>query len=109
MAFTYIVRCADGTLYVGYTEDLATREQTHNEGRGAAYTAARRPVRMVYAEQHPSTEKAIARERQLKRWSREKKEALICEDGAKLDWLSHRSSKAMTAFTWRDLLKHRSC
>jgi putative endonuclease len=69
MPFTYILRCADDTLYVGHTEDLALREVTHNEGRGAAHTAARRPVRIVYAEAYNSVERAIARERQLKRWS----------------------------------------
>jgi putative endonuclease len=68
MPFTYIVRCADATLYVGHTEDLASREQTHNDGKGAKDTAARRPVRMVYAEEHDSVESAIAREHQLKRW-----------------------------------------
>jgi predicted GIY-YIG superfamily endonuclease len=108
MAFTYILRCADDTLYVGHTEDLSSREVTHNEGRGAVYTSRRRPVRMVYAEQHPSVAIAIARERQLKRWSREKKEALVRGDRSALDWLSHRSPKAVTAFTWRDLLNRRS-
>ena len=73
MAFTYIVRCADDTLYVGHTEDLASRERTHNDGRGSVYIAARRPVRMVYAEEHVSVVDAIAREHQLKRWSTKKK------------------------------------
>ena len=108
MPFTYIVRCADNTLYVGHTEDLASREQIHNDGKGAKYTAARRPVHMVYAEEHPSTVNAIAREHQLKRWSREKKEALIRDDRTALDWLSHRPSNATTAVTWRDLLNRRS-
>ena len=62
MAFTYILRCADDTLYVGHTENLASRERTHNDGQGAKYTAARRPVRMVYAEEHSSAQSAIARE-----------------------------------------------
>jgi predicted GIY-YIG superfamily endonuclease len=108
MPFTYIIRCADDTLYVGHTEDVASRERTHNDGKGAAYTSARRPVRIVYAEEHSSAKGAIARERQLKRWSREKKEALIRDDRAALDYLSHRSPKGMAAFTWRDLLNHRS-
>ena len=108
MSFTYILRCADDTLYIGHTEDLVFREVTHNEGRGAVYTSTRRPVRMVYAEQHLSAASAIARERQLKRWSREKKEALIRGDRTALDWLSHRPPKAVTAFTWRDLLNRRS-
>jgi len=59
---------------------------------------------LVYAEEHASVEGAIKRERQLKRWSREKKEALIRGDRIALDWLSHRPPKAITAFTWRDLL-----
>jgi putative endonuclease len=107
MPFTYILRCADATLYVGHTEDLTSREQTHNDGRGAVYTATRRPVRIVYAEEHGSIEQAIARERQLKRWSRKKKEALIRGDHTGLDWLSHQSPSTKTAFTWRDLLNRR--
>ena len=105
MAFTYILRCADDTLYVGHTENLASREQTHNDGKGAKYTAARRPVRMVYAEEHSSAGSAIARERQLKRWSHKKKEALILDDRAALRALGRRSTKSMAAITWRDLLK----
>lgn len=108
MSFTYILRCADNTLYVGRTEDLASREKTHNEGRGAKYTAARRPVRMVYAEEHTSATAAVARERQLKRWSLEKKEALIVGDGAALRSLSHRPARPIAGFKWRDLLKARS-
>ena len=104
MPFTYILRCADDTLYVGHTEDLASREQTHNEGKGAKYTADRRPVRMVYAEEHASAESAIAREHQLKRWSHKKKEALILADRAALRLLGRRSTKSITAFAWRDLL-----
>jgi putative endonuclease len=104
MSFTYIRRCADQTFYVGHTEDLASREQTHNDGKGAKYTAARRPVRMVYAEEHCSVINAIAREHQLKRWSHKKKEALTLADRTALRWMGRRSSKPMTAFTWRDLL-----
>jgi predicted GIY-YIG superfamily endonuclease len=92
MAFVYILQCADATFYVGHTENLALREQTHNEGKGARYTAARRPVRMVYAEEHPSTESAIARERQLKGWTHRKKEALIRGDQPALKELARRCS-----------------
>ena len=62
MPFVYIVRCADGTLYVGHTADLAVREKAHNEGTAAAYTAKRRPVRVVYSEEHPTTQAAITRD-----------------------------------------------
>lgn len=107
MPFTYILRCADDTLYIGHTEDLASREQTHNEGHGAKDTAARRPVRMVYAEEHVSVASAIRREHQLKRWSHKKKEALILDDRAALRSLGRRPTKPMAAFTWRDLLNRR--
>ena len=105
MPFTCILRCADDTLYVGHTENLASRERTHNDGKGAKYTATRRPVRMVYAEEHASAESAIARERQLKRWSHKKKEALILNDHAALRTLGRRRPKSTAETTWRDLLK----
>ena len=104
MAFTYILRCADDTFYVGHTENLASRERTHNEGQGAKYTAARRPVRMVYVEEHHSVESAIARERQFKRWSNKKKEALVLGDRTAVSALGRRSTKPRTEFTWQDVL-----
>ena len=87
-----------------HTENLASRERTHNDGKGAKYTAARRPVPMVYAEEHSSAERAIARERQLTRWSHQKKEALILDDRAALRALGRRSTQSIAAH-WRDLLK----
>ena len=106
MPFTYILRCADDTLYVGHTEDLAAREHLHNEGRGAAYTARRRPVRIVYAEEYASLQAAIARELQLKRWSSKKKEALVRSDRLALSSYAHKPLKSRGA-TWRDLLTPR--
>jgi len=84
MPFVYILRCNDGAYYVGHTDDVLRREQTHNEGRGARFTAARRPVAAVYAEHFATALEATARERQLKRWTRAKKEALIAGDVALL-------------------------
>jgi putative endonuclease len=75
--FVYILLCADGSFYVGSTSDLLRRERTHNEGRGAKYTAGRTPVRVVYSEPHESRAAAQKREAQLKRWPRAKKQALI--------------------------------
>jgi putative endonuclease len=75
--FVYIVRCADDTLYTGYARDPREREQVHNSGRGARYTAGRRPVRVVYAEPFASQGDALRREIELKRWSRARTEALI--------------------------------
>lgn len=94
MCFVYIARCADGSLYIRHTADLTIREATHNEGSGAAYTAARRPVRIVYSEEYPDATAAIARERQLKGWTTQKKEALIRGDPQFLKGISARTRKA---------------
>ena len=75
--FVYIVRCADETLYTGYARDPRARERAHNSGRGAKYTASRRPVRLVYQEAFRSAGKALAREFALKQLTRAQKEALI--------------------------------
>ena len=77
MAWVYILRCADGALYVGLTDDLETRLQWHHEGRGSGFTRRRRPVSLVYSEAQPNLVSGRAREQQIKRWSRAKKEALI--------------------------------
>ena len=65
----YILRCSDGSLYVGHASDFNDRVKRHNSGRGAVYTAHRLPVQLVYSEVLPSVEKAVARESQLKRWT----------------------------------------
>jgi putative endonuclease len=75
--YVYILRCSDGTLYTGSTNNLAARELAHSQGRGAKYTAGRRPVRIVYSEAHESRSDALKRESQLKRWTRARKEALV--------------------------------
>ena len=82
MPTVYIVRCADGTLYTGYAVDLAQRCAAHNAGRGARYTAGRRPVSVVYAESCASVGEALRREHALKRLTRARKEALIAGIGA---------------------------
>lgn len=73
----YIVRCADGTLYTGYALDVEQRCAAHNAGRGARYTAGRRPVSVVYSEACATVGEALKREYALKRLSRADKEALI--------------------------------
>jgi putative endonuclease len=75
--FTYIVRCADGTLYTGYARDPQAREHAHNRGCGARYTSGRRPVRLVYQEAFDTRSKALRREHQVKQLTRAGKEALI--------------------------------
>ena len=75
--FVYIVRCADGTLYTGYARDPRARERAHNSGRGAKYTAGRRPVQLVYQEAFRSVGKALAREYAVKQLTRAQKDALV--------------------------------
>ena len=70
MYYVYIVRCADGSFYVGSAQDLDARLKAHNDGRGTAYTFKHRPVRLVYFEMFGLEAEALTRERQLKRWSR---------------------------------------
>lgn len=75
--YIYVLRCADGSLYTGYTTDLRAREAAHNTGRGAKYTRGRRPVALIYSERFRSMAKALRREYALKQLSRPDKEALI--------------------------------
>ncbi len=75
--YTYIVRCGDGTLYTGYTNDPEKRLRAHNEGKGAKYTRSRLPVELVYCEEYDSKEEAMSREWHIKQMSREAKESLI--------------------------------
>ena len=77
MTAVYILRCADGTYYVGHSDDVEARVEAHNAGSGARYTALRRPVQLVYVESHPTVTAAVRREAQLKRWSAVKKAALV--------------------------------
>lgn len=80
-AYIYIVECADGTLYTGWTTDVARRVAAHNAGRGADYTRGRRPVRLVYWEEHDSRTSARRRELVLKRMKRARKLSLIAAGG----------------------------
>lgn len=75
-AVTYMVQCADGTLYTGWTNDLAARLEAHNRGLGAKYTRGRGPVTLVYAEEHPDKPSAQAREYAIKQLPRAEKIAL---------------------------------
>jgi len=84
MWFVYILACADGSLYIGETHDVRKRLARHNDGIAAAHTAKHRPVRLVYTERYDTRAECIARERQLKRWTRAKKEVLIAGDATAL-------------------------
>ena len=80
MVFVYIVRCVDNALYVGTTDNLDLRIDRHNRGEACFFTARRGPVTLAFSEPHPTRAKAMERERQIKGWSRVKKEALIAGD-----------------------------
>lgn len=75
----YIVECADGTLYTGWTGDVERRLRDHNAGRGGRYTRARRPVQLIYTEPQPDARSARQREAALKRLRRAAKLALAGE------------------------------
>ena len=79
-AWVYILKCADGSYYTGSTNDLALRLAQHQAGEGGVYTRSRLPVELVFGQEFPSEHQAFLRERQVKGWSRAKKEALIRGD-----------------------------
>lgn len=76
-AFVYILRCADDSLYTGYTTDLARRLQQHQRGNGGKYTRTHRPVELVYSEPFRTRRAAMQREVTIKKMPRQKKLALI--------------------------------
>ncbi len=76
-AFVYLLLCSDGTLYTGWTWDVARRLQAHQKGRGARYTRVRRPLTLVYQEELASQRDAMRREIQIKRMSRARKFKLM--------------------------------
>lgn len=77
MAVVYILECADGTLYTGWTTDLERRLRAHNSGQGAKYTRGRRPLRLVYREEQSDRSAAQRREAAIRRLSRVDKLKLI--------------------------------
>lgn len=81
MPWVYIVRCADGSYYTGWTTDLARRLERHNAGQGGRYTRIRRPVTLVYAEEVPDRSAAMRREAAIKGYDRERKARLIADTG----------------------------
>lgn len=76
-AFVYMLRCKDGSLYTGWTNDLEHRLAMHNRGRGAKYTRGRGPLELVYSEELPDKEAALRRECAIKKLRREQKLALL--------------------------------
>ena len=92
-AWLYILRCADGSYYVGTTRtSLEIRIAQHNDGTFSGYTAARRPVELIFSQWFDRITDAIENERKLKGWSRVKKEAFIRGDFVSLQQLAKRKS-----------------
>lgn len=77
MNYTYILKCSDGTLYTGWTNNLEKRLLAHNNGKGCKYTHARCPVELVYVEHFETKQEAQSREALIKHLSRAQKQALI--------------------------------
>ena len=79
MYYTYIVECADRSLYTGYTTDVKARIRKHNSGKGAKYTRSRLPVKLVYYEEYETKHVAMSREYYIKQMSRKSKLDLILQ------------------------------
>jgi len=93
MAFwVYTLRCGDGSYYTGHTEDLEARVAKHMAGEVPGYTSARRPLTLVFSQAAATREEALACERQIKGWSRAKKEAMMRGDWAEVSRLARNAS-----------------
>jgi len=95
--FAYMLLCADKSYYVGHTDELEHRLSQHEKGTGSIYTSTRLPVCLVWSEEFPTRDEALAAELRIKKWSRAKKEALIAGDfsalrlaAKKTDWAGYR-------------------
>lgn len=77
MFYIYMVRCKDGTLYTGFTNDVDSRIRKHNDGKGAKYTRGRLPVDLVYVESFTDKSQAMRREYEIKQYPKSMKESLI--------------------------------
>ena len=97
-AWVYILRCADNSYYTGCTTDLQQRMTDHYEGKYSGYTSQRLPVKLLWAEEFVDVRDAIVLERQIKKWTRKKKEALIIGDYQLLHELS-RSTRTKAKLT----------
>lgn len=77
--YVYMLRCKDGSLYTGYTDDPQRRLAVHNAGKGAKYTRSRLPVTLVYQEEFPEKSDALRREAAIKKLKKVQKEGLLKE------------------------------
>src|SRR3954470_16813504 len=95
MAFwVYILKCADGAYYTGHTDNLEKRVASHHAGEIEGYTFDKRPVTLVFSQEFPTREEALASEMQIKGWSRRKKEAMMRGDWGEVSRLARSSGSA---------------
>jgi len=87
-AWVYILRCADGSYYTGHTTNLEMRLAEHQAGEGGEWTKRRLPIELVFSQELPDKDAAFLAERQIKQWTRAKKEALIAGEWELLKWLA---------------------
>lgn len=80
MFWIYILRCSDGSYYTGHTDNLEKRLASHQTGEMHGYTSTRLPVKLVFSQAMPTRGEALSAERQIKGWSRAKKEAMMRGD-----------------------------
>jgi putative endonuclease len=92
MFWVYILRCADGSYYTGHTDNLELRITQHQAGECAGYTLTRRPLKLVWSQDCATREEALSAERQIKGWSRRKKEAMMRGDWAEVSRLAQSKS-----------------
>ena len=89
--YAYMLRCSDGSYYIGHTDSLERRIAQHQHGELPGYTHNRRPVTLMWSQDFPSRIEALAAERQLKGWTRAKKEALAVGDWDAVRFLARKS------------------
>jgi len=95
--YSYMLRCVDYSYYVGHTDDLELRLAKHHAGEIPGYTQGRRPLRLVFVQEFATREEALAAERQLKGWSRAKKEALPLKNWDRVKQLAQNRNKETPA------------
>ncbi len=105
MFWVYILKCVDGSYYTGHTDNLEIRINQHKTGECAGYTATRLPLEFIWSQEFNTREEALAAERQIKGWSRKKKEAMMRGDWAEVSRLAQsKSAHPSTSSGRADLL-----
>jgi putative endonuclease len=89
--WVYIVRCADGSYYTGHSDNLERRIAAHQSGEIKSYTSTRLPIELVYSQEFVTRTEALEHERQIKGWSRKKKEALMRGDWEEISRLARKN------------------